>query len=68
MVVGFICALVAALILPLARKTGATWLAVIGGLILLYGVFAWVSDLVVTIQHHRGRKPKKVPEKHEDSG
>ena len=65
LVVGFICALLAALILPLARKTGATWLAVIGGLILLFGLFALISDFVMTFRYYRTRKHKKDSEKHE---
>ena len=66
LIVGFICALLAALILALERKTGATWLAVIGGLVLLFGLFALISDLVTTIQYQRGRRRKKISDKHED--
>ena len=68
-IAGIVCMVIAALILPIARKTGATWLAIIGGLILVFGLFALISDLVTTIQYyrHRGRSRRKQDsEKHDD--
>jgi len=56
---GFVCVMIAAFILPLARRVGGTWLGVIGGLVLLFGLFALVSDLVMTIRYRRRRSRRK---------
>ena len=56
---GFVCVMIAAFILPFARRVGATWLAVIGGLVLLFGLFALISDLLMTIRYHRRRSRRK---------
>jgi uncharacterized membrane protein YczE len=66
LVVGFVCAVLAAIMLALARKTEASWLGVIGALIMLLGVFAIFNDFVVTFQHSRRRRSKKGSEKHDD--
>ena len=59
LLVGFVCVMIAAFILPFARKVGATWLAIIGGLVLLFGLFILISDLVTTIRYHRRRSRRK---------
>ena len=57
--VALVCALIAPLIVLLARKTGVTWLAVIGGLVLSFGVFALISHLVAIAHYHRERRRNK---------
>jgi ABC-type nickel/cobalt efflux system permease component RcnA len=57
--VALVCALIAPLIVLLARKTGVTWLAVIGGLIFSLGVFALISHLVAIAHYHQERRRNK---------